>query len=311
MLKRPKIVILGAGMSGIACALQLHKNFNVKVFEKSRGVGGRLCAKTLANGLFHFGAQFCKAKSSSFEAFIKQNDAISFQGSLFDCNKGLVTDSTKYFVCKDGMHGLLRKYQQLLNIYFNQKVIKVDETKKLIWFDSGNCEPYDILISSLPLPQSQEIFDTQIKHDATFSSCVAVGMTLNGTLDNRHSAYQNVNEDVSMISSSSFYKISEKETWVLQFSPNASYEHIHESDSYIQTQAEKSIKQIIKGKYEILHAGIFKWKYALCSRSNLSNRFTIISEDAFAIGDWNISPRIESAYISGNSLGRYLIEAKT
>ena len=108
MLKRPKIVILGAGMSGIACALQLHKNFNVKVFEKSRGVGGRLCAKTLANGLFHFGAQFCKAKSNSFEAFIKQNDAINFQGSLFDCNKGLVTDSTKYFVCKDGMHGLLK-----------------------------------------------------------------------------------------------------------------------------------------------------------------------------------------------------------
>ena len=37
-------MILVPGMSGIACALQLQKNFNVKVFEKSRGVGGSLCA---------------------------------------------------------------------------------------------------------------------------------------------------------------------------------------------------------------------------------------------------------------------------
>ena len=59
MQKKPKIVILGAGMSGIACALSLHDNFDVHIYEKSRGVGGRLCAKSLPNGLFHFGAQFC------------------------------------------------------------------------------------------------------------------------------------------------------------------------------------------------------------------------------------------------------------
>ena len=65
MIKKPKIIILGAGMSGIACALKLNNNFHIHIYEKSRGVGGRLCAKTLPGGLFHFGAQFCTAQSLS------------------------------------------------------------------------------------------------------------------------------------------------------------------------------------------------------------------------------------------------------
>ena len=66
MNSRPKIVILGAGMSGIACALRLYKNFDVQIFEKSKGVGGRLCAKKTEEGLFHFGAQYCSAQRESF-----------------------------------------------------------------------------------------------------------------------------------------------------------------------------------------------------------------------------------------------------
>ena len=64
------------------------------------------------------------------------------------------------------------------------------------------------------------------------------------------------------------------------------------------------------GDYEIIHSGIFRWKYALCNRSNLKNKFTFISDDSFAIGDWNISPRVESAYISGSALGKYLNETR-
>ena len=70
MSKKPKIIILGAGMSGIACALSLYKNFDVQIYEKSRGIGGRLCAKRLPHGVFHFGAQFCTAHTTTFQNFL-------------------------------------------------------------------------------------------------------------------------------------------------------------------------------------------------------------------------------------------------
>ena len=310
MSTKPKIIILGAGMSGIACALSLYKNFDVQIYEKSRGMGGRLCAKRLPQGVFHFGAQFCTANTTAFHNFLNDSNAINFLGSSFDLDTGSNIETKNYFVGGDGMHSLLKKYDEVLNIHYNHKAIDLDEKRKLISFNSGQKISYDILISSLPLPQAREIFQTEIEHDAIFSPCLSVGMSINGNHFYEHNAYKNINKDVAWLGSSCFYNSKNKETWVLQFSPKASLAMMDNSDFTIQASAENCLKNIVNGEYEIIHSGIFRWKYALCNRSNLKNKFTFISDDSFAIGDWNISPRVESAYISGSALGKYLNETR-
>jgi len=297
-------------MSGIACALSLYKNFDVQIYEKSRGMGGRLCAKRLPQGVFHFGAQFCTANTTAFHNFLNDSNAINFLGSSFDLDTGSNIETKNYFVGGDGMHSLLKKYDEVLNIHYNHKAIDLDEKRKLISFNSGQKISYDILISSLPLPQAREIFQTEIEHDAIFSPCLSVGMSINGNHFYEHNAYKNINKDVAWLGSSCFYNSKNKETWVLQFSPKASLAMMDNSDFTIQASAENSLKNIVNGDYEIIHSGIFRWKYALCNRSNLKNKFTFISDDSFAIGDWNISPRVESAYISGSALGKYLNETR-
>jgi predicted NAD/FAD-dependent oxidoreductase len=310
MADKPKIIILGAGMSGIACALSVYKNFDVQIYEKSRGIGGRLCAKKLPHGLFHFGAQFCTASTIDFQKFLRDSNAISFLGSAFDVDANSNFETKDYFVGSDGMHSLLKKYDEVLKIHYNHKAVDLDEKRKLISFDSGKKISYDIIVSSLPLPQTREIFQTEIEHDAIFSPCLSVGMSINGSPCYEHNVYKNINKDVAWLGSSSFYNSKRKETWVLQFSPKASLNMMDNSDSLIQASAENCVRKIINGKYKIIHSGIFRWRYALCNRSNLNNKFTSISDDSFAIGDWNISPRVESAYISGTTLGKYLIETK-
>ena len=293
-----------------ACALSLYKNFDVQIYEKSRGMGGRLCAKRLPQGVFHFGAQFCTANTTAFHNFLNDSNAINFLGSSFDLDTGSNIETKNYFVGGDGMHSLLKKYDEVLNIHYNHKAIDLDEKRKLISFNSGQKISYDILISSLPLPQAREIFQTEIEHDAIFSPCLSVGMSINGNHFYEHNAYKNINKDVAWLGSSGFYNSKNKETWVLQFSPKASLAMMDNSDFTIQASAENSLKNIVNGDYEIIHSGIFRWKYALCNRSNLKNKFTFISDDSFAIGDWNISPRVESAYISGSALGKYLNETR-
>ena len=310
MNNKPKIIILGAGMSGIACALSLHDKFNVQIFEKSKGVGGRLCAKNTRDGLFHYGAQYCSAQSRAFQNFLIENDAKYFLGSSFDMKTNSCINTQNYFVGVNGMHSLLKNYDQILNIHFNQRAIRVDEKKKLVHFESGYTESYDIVISSLPLPQVQEIFETEIAHDATFDPCISMGMIFDGQTNNEHNAYKNINQDISWLGSSKFYNTEDNETWVLQFSPQASLKMFDLSDKTLKARCNDAVKNIIKGKYIIMHCGIFKWKFALCKRSNLEKKFLSISENAFAIGDWNISPRVESAYISGNELGKYLTEVQ-
>ena len=40
-----KIAIIGAGLSGIVIAKTLKPKFNVEIYEKSRGLGGRMSTK--------------------------------------------------------------------------------------------------------------------------------------------------------------------------------------------------------------------------------------------------------------------------
>ena len=44
----PSVAIVGAGMSGLTCARALQDaGFRVQVFDKSRGVGGRLATRAV------------------------------------------------------------------------------------------------------------------------------------------------------------------------------------------------------------------------------------------------------------------------
>ena len=307
---KAKVIILGAGMSGIACGLTLNNNFKVSIFEKSRGVGGRLCAKKTTNGLLHFGAQFCTAQSDQFREFLDKNNAINFMGSAYECDKKLTIKTKNYFVHAQGMHGLLKEAAKSLNICFNQKAIHIDERKKIIYFESGHKETYDIIISSLPLPQCQEILQSTIEHDSEFSPCVAVGMNINPPQVNAHIAFKSVNSDVSWFASSKFFNSEKQETWVLQFAPQASTKMITKSDLFIQNIVQNYLGKLFNQGIELNNIKVFRWKYALCTQSKLNKLFTSISEEAYAIGDWNISPRVESAYSSGVALGKFLNETK-
>ena len=54
---RPKIAIIGAGLSGALAAYHLSSIADVVVFEKSRGVGGRLARAAIDGRSFNLGAQ--------------------------------------------------------------------------------------------------------------------------------------------------------------------------------------------------------------------------------------------------------------
>ena len=66
-----KIAVIGAGLAGLTVARELSQYHQVTVFEKSRGVGGRLATRYAGDYEFDHGAQFFTAKSPQFQAFLK------------------------------------------------------------------------------------------------------------------------------------------------------------------------------------------------------------------------------------------------
>ena len=52
-----KVIIIGAGVAGLTCAKRLIENgFDVSIFDKSRGLGGRMASRRIKNGGFNHGA---------------------------------------------------------------------------------------------------------------------------------------------------------------------------------------------------------------------------------------------------------------
>ena len=70
------IAIIGAGMAGITCARTLlQAGHHVSVFEKSRGVGGRMATRNTPFGSFDHGAQYFTVRDARFEAALNTSPA--------------------------------------------------------------------------------------------------------------------------------------------------------------------------------------------------------------------------------------------
>lgn len=66
-----RIAIIGSGIAGLTAAIKLkQQGHDVSLFEKSRGPGGRLAAKRVANGSVDIGAQYFTSRNPEFLPFL-------------------------------------------------------------------------------------------------------------------------------------------------------------------------------------------------------------------------------------------------
>lgn len=67
------VVVVGAGMAGLAAATELHlAGARVVVLDKGRGVGGRMASRRIEGATFDHGAQFITSRNTRFSTVIQQ-----------------------------------------------------------------------------------------------------------------------------------------------------------------------------------------------------------------------------------------------
>ena len=65
------IAVIGSGLAGLTCAILLGRSgHHVRVFEKSRGPGGRMASKRVADGSADVGAQYFTVRNPEFLTFL-------------------------------------------------------------------------------------------------------------------------------------------------------------------------------------------------------------------------------------------------
>ena len=73
-----RVAIIGAGLSGLSLAQLLGNRVEVVLFEKARGVSGRMSTRRAEPYYFDHGAQYFTARTKPFQKFIQPfiNDGV-------------------------------------------------------------------------------------------------------------------------------------------------------------------------------------------------------------------------------------------
>ena len=161
-----KVAIIGAGISGLALANKLKNHFEVVVFEKSRGYGGRVATRRSGEFIFDHGAQFFKAKTEEFKNYINpmidQNIIDVWKARFVEIDNGKITNDRVWgedpsnYVGIPSMNAIGKYMADGLNVRLSEKVANVLKGNKWQLYDEANDNigEFDWVISAIPPKQA-------------------------------------------------------------------------------------------------------------------------------------------------------------
>lgn len=334
-----RIAIVGAGMAGIACARTLvQAGHSVTVFEKSRGVGGRMSTRSSAFGSFDHGAQYFTVRDARFELALATVPGVCRRWSA---NTVQVLDShgrvaeaglparEPHWVAKPGMNALVKAWAQPLA---NQQSLELETRVVALEKDALNPQRwqlrttgaedsnqvfggFDAVVLALPGPQAQVLLQAQAKSAALAKkvarSSVAPCWTLMlafpqavqpglTTLGPQWNAARSTHHRIAWLArESSKPGRGAIERWTVQASAAWSQEHLQDDAARVTAKLIKAFTEVTGIRAEPAHAEVHRWLYAKTEMPLGVSHLWDGKAGIGVCGDWCLGHRVENAFVSG------------
>ena len=322
------IAIIGAGITGVTLANLLQKKYNLTVFEKSRGVGGRMATRRAEPYQFNHGAQYFKIENKEFKDFVQPlmvNKIIKpLKANQIKILNKKVIKRTKiynqqYFTADSKMNSVVKC---LINNNFSikllckiEKILKENDNWFIIDSDKVSYGPYDWLFITIPPNQAIEILYSNFKYldiikKIKMRSCYSLMLGFDEIKEFDFDTALFLDEDVQWLSISK--KILEQKEYynlLINSSYNFAEQNINGNKDKISDYLIKQVSDILKCKlnnYE--HKALHFWKYAMSEKNN--NLGSLIDEDLKVIvcGDWCMNGKVEGGFLSAKNAANKLLE---
>ena len=172
-----RVAIVGAGLSALSLAHLLGNRVEVTLFEKARGVSGRMSTRRAEPHFFDHGAQYFTARTKPFQKFIQPfiDEGViqkwSARYARFDDNRILElkdweNDEPRY-VGSPAMNSFAKALSLDLDITLNTRIVSLDKEKNGVWRMQKDIPTRDLIglsqqrLHHKPLFCSQKAFATQ------------------------------------------------------------------------------------------------------------------------------------------------------
>lgn len=319
-----RIAIIGAGMSGLTVATQLKQQATIELFEKSRGVSGRMSTRYADPFQFDHGAQDFTVRDPAFKEFlaphIESGLLQEWKPKLMLLEKGNPARERQWsdihYVPTPKMNSLCIKLAEDLNVRLNTEIIKIEQ-KDNLWFlysrDNNSHGPFDWVITSIPAAQTMKLLpsavteNTNIKN-VVMTGCYSVMIAMEQPFPWEWQAAIVKNSPISWMAINSNKPDRDKhQTLLVQTDNQWAEDRIDADITEIQSLIINELSCLLSYDFSnTSYITTHRWRYAETKQSAGVDYHLDQDQKLGACGDWFIKGRIEAAFLSAYQLSKKL-----
>jgi len=312
------IAVIGAGLAGLVCADDLRRaGLQPTIFEKSRGIGGRMATRRCDFAAFDHGAQYFTVRDERFRRQVNQwrADGICapWDARIVAIENGRITDSkdkTQRFVGVPAMNSPAKALAERLPV---QTEVRISEVRSAAqgWTlqDDRGAEhgPFAAVVTTAPPPQSAELLRgceqlaaqiRGVEMKACWAAMVAFGCRVDVSLD---AAFVN-SGPLSWIArnSSKPGRDASFDAWVIHAGHDWTEARLEASPEEVGSRLLDELLSTLGVEHvPTVFLAAHRWRYALPPEPLHEG---VLADDRLrvcAAGDWLSGSRVEGAYLSG------------
>lgn len=319
-----KLAIIGSGLSALTLANKIGNSFDVTLFEKARGVSGRM--STRRSGEYHFdhGAQFFTIKNEElrelFQPLLDEKIIDIWHARFAELEGSLITSKRNWnadyphYVGTPAMNIINKHLAKNLNVKVATRVESlVKNNDKWHLFSDKNefLGEFDWVVSTAPAEQTTQLFPEEFEHYDKISStkmlaCFSLMLGFDKPLEMEFDVALVKNMDISWISvNSTKPQRGDKFTLLVHSTNKWAERHIDDDkEQVIKYLCDQTSKTIGHDVSTASHIDVHGWRYANIGKQKYDANLIDKNMKLAACGDWLIRGRIESAFEAANNLAK-------
>ncbi len=319
MTKRTRIAIIGAGITGVHLGSRLSAVADVKLFEKSRGIGGRMSTRRAEGFQFDHGAQYFTAHSKAFKEMLAPHIAAgrvaAWKPRLTSLGQGGATPvwTAPRFVAVPGMNALCKAMAEGLDIALQTRIAQFAKTPAGRWTltsEAGEpCGDFDWVVSTAPAEQTLRLMPDCFQETTPLAKAQMLGCysLMLGGLD-----LSDLGWDAAVVHDSPLSWVAVNHTkpgradassLMCQSSNLWAETHMEDPSGEVQDALLKTLRDVTgiageKATYISLH----KWRFAKVDKTPAKPYLLDRTNGLAAAGDWCGAGRVEAGFESAEAL---------
>lgn len=321
------IAIIGTGIAGLSAAQALQAaGQEVRLFDKSRGSGGRMASKRSDIGSLDLGAQYFTARDRRFVEVVQQWQARGWVAewtpilyNAVDGQLGASPDEQVRWVGIPRMSAITRAMLGALPVRFSCRITEVfrgDSHWSLLDADGESHGPFSHVLIATPAPQASTLLAAAPKlagaaASVAMESTWAVALAFDTPLETKVEGcfVQDNPLDWVARNRSKPGRDSRLDTWVLHATSAWSKQHLDLPKEAVIEQLYGAFAELIgcavpAPSFTLAH----RWLYARPAQTHQWGALADADLGLYACGDWCLSGRVEGAWLSGQDAARRLLE---